>query len=163
MMSVIGPVQSRYREAVQQVKEKKKKRIGGGEISFSTLQSKDQGVVNVCTVSKLRGVKIPKCSHFFTYFLHIKLIQNVVFGDYSLQPRGYIAECFRLLHIAAKGTIGCQCGFLWTSGRGAWAPNLLKFSPVRNACMYILAALFYSPVDFTDASDLHQTVVKFII
>ena len=24
------------------------------------------------------------------------------------------------------------------------------------------AALFYSPVDFTDASDLHQTVVKFI-
>jgi len=25
-----------------------------------------------------------------------------------------------------------------------------------------LAALFYSPVDFTDASDLHQTVVKFI-
>jgi len=22
--------------------------------------------------------------------------------------------------------------------------------------------LFYSPVDFTDASDLHQTVVKFI-
>ena len=23
------------------------------------------------------------------------------------------------------------------------------------------AALFYSPVDFTDASDLHQTVVKF--
>jgi len=26
----------------------------------------------------------------------------------------------------------------------------------------IKAALFYSPVDFTDASDLHQTVVKFI-
>jgi len=25
-----------------------------------------------------------------------------------------------------------------------------------------MAALFYSPVDFTDASDLHQTVVKFI-
>jgi len=25
-----------------------------------------------------------------------------------------------------------------------------------------LAALFYSPVDFTNASDLHQTVVKFI-
>jgi len=25
-----------------------------------------------------------------------------------------------------------------------------------------VAALFYSPVDFTDASDLHQTVVKFI-
>jgi len=24
------------------------------------------------------------------------------------------------------------------------------------------AALFYSPVDFTDASDLHQTVVKLI-
>ena len=26
----------------------------------------------------------------------------------------------------------------------------------------LMAALFYSPVDFTDASDLHQTVVKFI-
>jgi len=25
------------------------------------------------------------------------------------------------------------------------------------------AALFYSPVDFTDASELHQTVVKFIV
>ena len=25
-----------------------------------------------------------------------------------------------------------------------------------------VAAFFYSPVDFTDASDLHQTVVKFI-
>ena len=25
-----------------------------------------------------------------------------------------------------------------------------------------VAALIYSPVDFTDASDLHQTVVKFI-
>ena len=25
-----------------------------------------------------------------------------------------------------------------------------------------MAALFYSPVDFTDASDLHQTAVKFI-
>ena len=27
---------------------------------------------------------------------------------------------------------------------------------------FTMAALFYSPVDFTDASDLHQTVVKFI-
>jgi len=29
-------------------------------------------------------------------------------------------------------------------------------------CLCTLAALLYSPVDFTDASDLHQTVVKFI-
>jgi len=29
-------------------------------------------------------------------------------------------------------------------------------------CNECMAALFYSPVDFTDASDLHQPVVKFI-
>jgi len=40
--------------------------------------------------------------------------------------------------------ISCVCGAIY----------------LRSTCA--MAALFYSPVDFTDASDLHQTVVKFI-
>ena len=47
--------------------------------------------------------------------------------------------------------------------------HLLPFScdvncivTARIEYLFSEAALFYSPVDFTDASDLHQTVVKFI-
>jgi len=50
---------------------------------------------------------------------------------------------------------------------------LCKQPAIDTNCLYCInnwqqptfhgwAALFYSPVDFTDASDLHQTVVKFI-
>ena len=37
-----------------------------------------------------------------------------------------------------------------------WTANTLTVTSID------IAALFYSPVDFTDAPDLHQTVVKFI-
>jgi len=36
----------------------------------------------------------------------------------------------------------------------------ISYSP--SIVLVSMAALFYSPVDYTDASDLHQTVVKFI-
>jgi len=37
-----------------------------------------------------------------------------------------------------------------------------RYTAARRRISQTQAALFYSPVDFTDASDLHQTVVKFI-
>jgi len=40
--------------------------------------------------------------------------------------------------------------------------NINELKCLFNRKLSTLAALFYSPVDFTDASDLHQTVVKFI-
>ena len=46
----------------------------------------------------------------------------------------------------------------WGSGGGQWRWAVQQvWSPI-----FAMAALFYSPVDFTDASDLNQTVVKFI-
>jgi len=77
------------------------------------------------TLSEL-GSQVPQFS-YFAYFFHINAY-NIPFVNFvnSPQPIGYIAECFRLFHVAVKGSkaffllvdfLQCMVGRNWGAAK----------------------------------------------
>jgi len=55
---------------------------------------------------------------------------------HTLQPRGYIAECFQLFHVVVEGPQGCLLlvRFTCDSNTGAGDPKIAQILPMGNAC-----------------------------
>ena len=85
--------------------------------------------------AELQGIKVAQFSDFGLFSPYKP--PNRYLPVTSLQPRGYIAECFRFFHVVDEGQKGCLLAvFLQLLVGELGTPNLPKFSPMANGYIH---------------------------